>query len=684
MDQTYKSELYAETPPVGLLKGFSPVPNQLEVDVIVPFSGDAMPGFGEFLLAALGPNDALVGRVSRFTAAGHLVSPQGDAYLADLAKTDDIPPGPIMKQMLRYNMKMNLLGHIRFDPAAKGTKFQFLVGERAFATLGCRVHRPSEAALAFLCNVGLENDPSAAVLGHLAYGQQVLEKVPVRFSVDRLKGRRSFVFARAGYGKSNLMKYLISQLYSRPPEVGLLIFDPEGEYALPDAEGRPALANVPQLKDRISLYTNRTVAKEYAALRKGEAFIDFGHVAPQDIVNAWIPKEKQEMVFASVLRMLDFADWRALIDLLSTSKHRASEAEIAKAIGHKLTKNNEVIMQAIRNNLVPPVSNMHRAGASLSQDLIAELGKGRIVIVDTSLLPTEDALALSGLILQRVFSYNRKHFTDPAGSIVRCLAVIEEAQTVLGDRHLDDRNIFVRWVKEGRKYGLGCVLVTQQPGSLADQIISQGDNFFVLHLLNDSDLKTLNRHNAYFSEDILSFIRNEPIKGNCFFWSAPDQPFVIPARVADFVTVTDLAEKPPTKRVAETSVKAPARRSVGDLVRQWALDAIAGDNRVWLYPLESPSDHQSWIVLSHDYLANVVAEKVQSNADVLDAEDPAAFLETELYDVLRTTLKGLGGHQGYAVLAGNKRAVWALPEHTVKLADGKSVKSQRVEVKRSL
>ena len=37
-----------------------------------------------------------------------------------------------------------------------------------------------------------------------------------------------------------------------------------------------------------------------------------------------------------------------------------------------------------------------------------------------------------------------------------------------------DRNVFVRWVKEGRKYGLGCVLVTQQPSSISGQIISQG------------------------------------------------------------------------------------------------------------------------------------------------------------------------------------------------------------------
>src|SRR4029079_3199924 len=224
-------ELYA--PAVGLLKGFSPVPHQLELDVVVPHQERGLPGFGEFLLVELSATEALVGRVSRYAAAGQLASERGDAYLMDLAKTEDSVPEPLMRQMLRYNLKMQLLGHLQIE-LSEGN-FKFSVGERAFATLGAKVRNPSEAALAFLCNIGLEEDPSAAPLGHLVYGQRELKNVPVRFSVARLKGRRSFVFARAGYGKSNLIKYLVAQLYSSPPDVGLLVFDPEGEYALPDA-----------------------------------------------------------------------------------------------------------------------------------------------------------------------------------------------------------------------------------------------------------------------------------------------------------------------------------------------------------------------------------------------------------------------------------------------------------------
>ena len=59
----------------------------------------------------------------------------------------------------------------------------------------------------------------------------------------------------------------------------------------------------------------------------------------------------------------------------------------------------------------------------------------------------------------------------------------------------------------------------------------------MLHLLNENDLQVLQRHNAHYTNDILGFIRNEPIPGNCYFWSAPNQPYVLPVRVASFESI---------------------------------------------------------------------------------------------------------------------------------------------------
>lgn len=77
------------------------------------------------------------------------------------------------------------------------------------------------------------------------------------------------------------------------------------------------------------------------------------------------------------------------------------------------------------------------------------------------------------------------------------MAVLEEAQSVLGE--MNDQSPFVRWTKEVRKYQLGSILVTQQPASIAPQLLSQGDNFFAFHLISAGDLEALQRLGLLFA-----------------------------------------------------------------------------------------------------------------------------------------------------------------------------------------
>src|SRR5262249_42514245 len=81
-------------------------------------------------------------------------------------------------------------------------------------------------------------------------------------------------------------------------------------------------------------------------------------------------------------------------------------------------------------------------------------------------------------------------------------------------------------------YDLGAVMVTQQPGSIPVEILSQGDNWFIFHLLSAADLTSVQRANAHFSEDLLSSLLNEPIPGQGVFWSSVGgTPYPIPLRV---------------------------------------------------------------------------------------------------------------------------------------------------------
>jgi len=142
---------------------------------------------------------------------------------------------------------------------------------------------------------------------------------------------------------------------------------------------------------------------------------------------------------------------------------------------------------------------------------------------------------IASLILNEIFQRNQANFTAGAqGELLNVVTVVEEAQTVLSTDREKGETIFVEWAKEGRKYGLGSIFVTQQPGAIPSELVSQGDNFFVFHLLSTDDLASLQRANAHFSADVLGMILNEPIPGNAYVWSSPYQPFVLSVRVGNF------------------------------------------------------------------------------------------------------------------------------------------------------
>src|SRR5213075_3214630 len=110
--------------------------------------------------------------------------------------------------------------------------------------------------------------------------------------------------------------------------------------------------------------TNRTVDPAYGHIVKGSVYVDFGDFPPQDIVAAFIPAEKQEMVFANLLRSLEWEDWRELVELLAKDAYAADEQKMARLLGYRWRKD-DVSLGAIKNNLLPPLRRLHRTGANL-------------------------------------------------------------------------------------------------------------------------------------------------------------------------------------------------------------------------------------------------------------------------------------------------------------------------------
>ena len=107
-------------------------------------------------------------------------------------------------------------------------------------------------------------------------------------------------------------------------------------------------------------------------------------------------------------------------------------------------------MVAARANMTQIVNMLHDPSSQMLDMLLAALKEGKILcVVDVSQMRGTPALVLSGLILQRIFDHNQNEFTKAEPETIPTIAVVEEAQSVLGNSGSSGEGPYVTWVKEG-------------------------------------------------------------------------------------------------------------------------------------------------------------------------------------------------------------------------------------------
>lgn len=563
--------LFSNSQTMGTFKGFSEKGLEFAAEIIAPYDSSMLerPQLGQFLLIELGSQEeAALGRITRFVPAGLLAGPEGEDYVNTMQRRQQQVPEDLKIQRLKYRVQIKLLGAVRVD----NQKIVYIPSQRRLPHLGARVALPSPAVLQELCRLSLgQTDLGNYVLGEFVFCgvgvkqanslfRSIDPKLTVTFDINNLVSRRSVVFARAGYGKSNLIKFLIAELYCDPPKterglpVGMLVFDADGEYFWPDVvkqPPRPGLCDVLHLKDQIVVFTNRQPRNGYYGSWKVDSVkLDIRDLPAREVISIAVAAHRQGDQNVLKLKSLNQQNWRQMVDLIESQGLQVSDQAIGNLMGYTQQQiiNAGAEIGAARSNMYGVVGTLHDPNSRLLSGTLLALERGCIAVVDISLLSSGAGNMLAGLILRKIFSHNQENFTGGM-PILPTIMVLEEAQSVLG-KNLDDTSPFVEWVKEGRKYDLGAILITQQPGSMAPELLSQADNWFCFHLLSEGDVSTLGRFNSHYSNDVLAHLIGEPIAGNCYMWSAPLQPFVLPVRIHNFEELyrnnvrTAVGEKP--------------------------------------------------------------------------------------------------------------------------------------------
>jgi hypothetical protein len=316
--------------------------------------------------------------------------------------------------------------------------------------------------------------------------------------------------------------------------VGTLIFDPDGEYFWPDDRGRPGLCDVPSLEDKVVVFTDRrNPSPFYQSFVAGGIKLDIRRLRPGDVISIALGPERQEQQNVRKLRGLPQDRWESLVNLIDTNGNTTPLDDICRLLDLD-PQRQEAEALAARGNMTAIVKMLHDKSSQLMDMLVHALSEGKLCVIDVSQMRGGQSLVLSGLILRRIFDRNQQEFTAADPKTIPTIAVVEEAQSVLNE-NAPAAEPYIAWVKEGRKYDLGALLITQQPGSIPVEILSQGDNWFIFHLLSAADLTSLKRANAHFSDDLLSSLLNEPIPGQGVFWSSVGgKPYPVSLRALSF------------------------------------------------------------------------------------------------------------------------------------------------------
>ncbi|MGC9079352.1 MAG: ATP-binding protein [Nanopusillaceae archaeon] len=140
-----------------------------------------------------------------------------------------------------------------------------------------------------------------------------------------------------------------------------------------------------------------------------------------------------------------------------------------------------------------------------------EIINPNLIIVDLYPLSIEEQRMLLGIILE--FLYNKYKKMKFEGKTDILGIVIEEAHRFAA-KGVDVASKISLIAREGRKFGLGLILVSQIPSMISEDIISQINTFILLKIINPKDLEFIRKTCPYLSREYFEALTKLET-GNC-------------------------------------------------------------------------------------------------------------------------------------------------------------------------
>jgi len=406
---------------------------------------------------------------------------------------------------------------------------RFERGVTQYPTTGDKVHLVTINDLDII--YGGYEDSNSITVGNIS----VSESLDAKLDIDKLISRHCAIVGSTGSGKSNSVSVLMESIAQRAfPSARILIIDPHGEYN--DAllkYSRVLVINPESPENKLSipfwaLPFNELIKifsanlsdnnREYIRERVVDAKIksaednDLGVSKESITADSPIPFSIKKLWFEldDFERLTFEKDRTTVCDKISEGNIENLESNVYPPAGlgssapflNMKAKGILSFLDSMRNKLsdssyaflFTPDKLTPDENGKIEEDLdklfFNWLGNDLpITILDLSGIPSEIMASISGTLLKIIYDglfWGVK--TKVGGKNQPLLIVLEEAHSYLkaGENSISSRTVQMI-AKEGRKYGVGLLLVTQRPSELDETVLSQCGSLIALRMNNSKD-----------------------------------------------------------------------------------------------------------------------------------------------------------------------------------------------------
>lgn len=434
-------------------------------------------------------------------------------------------PAPINENFETNTVKISLLGSTRWNPIHEKHIFSRSLSALPDIESKCHILRdkPLEDFMSLISAASREEQ--SLKLGKYS----IDEKAAAYIDGNKLFQRHAALLGSTGSGKSWAVASILERA-AKLPTANLIVFDLHGEYRsldyarhlrIPSPEdlgkSSPDLLYLPywllNTEEMQAMFIDRS---EFSAHNQVMAFQ--GAVADQkaatltklkknDILNTFtldspIPYDLDRVI--AQLRELN-EEMEQGNRSLKQGKFYGQFSRLLVRLASKLKdKRYGFLFQA------PPAEHEYQAMAELADKLMDYKSPGaQIKIIDFSEAPSDILPIIVGLtariIYQVQFWTNREQRRPLA-------LVCDEAHLYMpkkeGKNPVEERGIeaFERISKEGRKYGVALMIVSQRPSDVSATVLSQCNNVIALRLTNGDDQSTVKKLMPETLESLLDIL----------------------------------------------------------------------------------------------------------------------------------------------------------------------------------